>query len=64
MPCSDIGLDVGLALGGSSEVGGPPVAALDGGEQGEEDLEVEAAESHPHGVEVPADDPGGGEEAA
>jgi hypothetical protein len=62
--CSDIVLDVALAGGGARLELGLPVASVDGGHQGHEDLEVEAAQAHPQGVKVPSDDPGGGQESA
>jgi len=39
------------------------VLATESLEEGAEDLVEEAAEAHPEVVEVPADDPGGGEES-
>lgn len=51
-----------MALVDTALEGGSPVAALDGLDEGEDDLEPEAAETHPDVVEVPAEDPGGGEE--
>lgn len=62
-PGSDEGLDVGLALVGTALVDGSPVFALDGRDEGEDTLEPHTAEAHPHGVEVPAEHPGGGEES-
>lgn len=40
-----------------------PVLVVEGQEEGAETLVEEAAEAHPEVVEVPADNPGGGEEA-
>ena len=40
-----------------------PVLVAEGLEEGAEGLVEEAAEAHPEVVEVPADNPGGGEEA-
>lgn len=61
---SDEVLDVGLALVHAALVDGSPVVVLDGGDEGEDSGEPEAAETHPHGVEVPAEDPGGREDAS
>ena len=60
---SDEVLDVGLALVHATLVDGSPVVVLDGGDEGEDSGEPHAAEAHPDGVEVPAEDPGGGEDA-
>ncbi len=60
---SDEGLDVGLALVEATLEGGSPVAALNSLNEGEDALEPDAAEAHPEGVEVPAEDPGGWEDA-
>ena len=60
---SDEVLDVGVALGDTTLVGGSPVAALNGCDEGEDALEPDAAEAHPEGVEVPAEHPGGGDES-
>ena len=62
-PGSDEGLDVSLALVSAALVDGSPVLALDGGDEGEDALEPDAAEAHPEGVEVPAEHPGGGKES-
>jgi len=40
-----------------------PVLVAEGLQEGAEGLVEEAAEAHPEVVEVPADNPGGGEEA-
>ena len=40
-----------------------PFLVAEGLEEGAEGLVEEAAEAHPEVVEVPADNPGGGEEA-
>ncbi len=61
---SDVVLDVGLALGDARLVDGSPVATLDGGDEGEDGLEPDAADAHPVGVEEPAEDPGGGNETS
>jgi len=61
--CSDVVLDVSLALSDTALVGCSPVTALNWGDHGKDGLEVETAEAHPHGVEVPSDDPSGGEES-
>lgn len=60
--CSDEGLDVALALGVVVK-SHSPVLVAEGLEEGAEGLVEEAAEAHPEVVEVPADNPGGGEEA-
>jgi len=43
--------------------GKSPFLATEGLEEGGEAVVEEAAEAHPEVVEVPADDPGGGEES-
>ena len=40
-----------------------PVLVAEGLEEGAEGVVEEAAEAHPEGVEVPSDNPGGGQEA-
>jgi len=60
---SDEVLNVGLALVSSALVDGSPVLVLDCSDEGEDTLEPETAEAHPEGVEVPAEDPGGREDA-
>ncbi len=42
-------------------VDGSPVVGAEGSEEGAEEVVEEAAEAHPDLVEVPADDPSGGE---
>ena len=42
--------------------GSSPVLVAEGLEEGAEEVVEEAAEAHPDLVEVPANDPGGGEE--
>ena len=42
--------------------GSSPVLVSEGLEEGGEEVVEEAAEAHPDLVEVPANDPGGGEE--
>lgn len=59
---SDEVLDVGVALVDAGLVGCSPVTALNSLDEGEDELEPEAAETHPDVVEVPAEHPGGGEE--
>jgi hypothetical protein len=61
---SDVVLDVCLASAVIGLEGASPVAAVDGGHQWLEDLEVDAADGHPDGVQVPSDDPGAWEESA
>jgi hypothetical protein len=60
---SDVVLDVSLAGAVVRLESVLPVAAIDWGHEREDHLEVDAAESHPHGVEVPSNDPGWGEES-
>ena len=59
---SDEGLNV-VHAGGVIGEGVSVVLATESLEEGAEDLVEEAAEAHPQLVEVPADNPGGGEES-
>ena len=59
---SDEGLNV-VHAGGVIGEGVSVVLATESLEEGAEDLVEEAAEAHPEVVEVPADDPGCGEES-
>ena len=60
--CSDEGLNVALALGVIVK-GYSPVLVAEGLEEGAEGLVEDTAEAHPELVEVPSDNPGGGEES-